>query len=308
MHLFSDVGPAFETEDPVKFLRALNDIYVRGGKDCPEMSVTAIKQALELSLPGSVVYVFTDAEAKDHRILPDVIRLIRQKNIRVNFILTGNCGLDEDFMDKNTYEKISILSSGQIVNLNKSEVGTIWEFVEKSINPNRKNIYSVDKFTRGEKTYFIQIDQNINQAIFTITGEDVEVIIWDGWSALVSLRDRNVDVLLNLDSVVSVLIRNPRPGNWSITVRSNGRQTLRVEAISDRWEEATSDHTVVVIPGKIMLNHGTISYLSGLVAFLIFCYLVLKARAQNITAESENGVKLFSLCVHTIPALKKPQS
>ena len=243
------MGPSFETEDPVKFLKALNDIYVRGGKDCPEMSVTAIKQALELSLPGSVVYVFTDAEAKDHRMLPDVIRLIRQKSIRVNFILTGNCGLDKNSMGKNTYEKISILSSGQIVNLNKSEVGTIWEFVEKSVNPNRKNIYSVDKFTKGEKTYFIQIEKNINQALFTVTGEDVEVIIRDSWGALVSLQDRNVDALLNLNSVVSVLVWNPKPGNWSITVRSIGKQTLRVEAISDRWEEATSDHTVVVIPG-----------------------------------------------------------
>lgn len=255
MHLILDVGPAFETEDPVKFLKALNDIYVRGGKDCPEMSVTAIKQALELCLPGSVVYVFTDAEAKDHRMLPDVIRLIRQKKIRVNFILSGNCGLEKDFMDKNTYEKISIFSSGQIVNLNKSEVGSIWDFVKISINPNRRNIYSVDKFTRGEKTYFIQLDQDIKEAVFTVTGEDVEVIIRDSWGALVSLREKNVDVLLNLNSIVSVLVMNPKPGNWSITVRSNGRQTLRVEAVSDRWEGAESDHTVVVIPGKTLIYH-----------------------------------------------------
>ena len=259
------------------------------------MSVTAIKQALELSLPGSVVYVFTDAEAKDHRMLPDVIRLIRQKSIRVNFILTGNCGLDKNSMGKDTYEKISILSSGQIVNLNKSEVGTIWEFVEKSVNPKRKNIYSVDKFTKGEKTYFIQIEKNINQALFTVTGEDVEVIIRDSWGALVSLQDRNVDALLNLNSVVSVLVWNPKPGNWSITVRSIGKQTLRVEAISDRWEEATSDHTVVVIPGIrpcwIMELLGTCLCL--LLFLFIFRYFVLRPRSHDTTAESENSTKLL---------------
>ena len=216
------------------------------------MSVTAIKLALELSLPGSVVYVFTDAEAKDHRMLPDVIRLIKQKNIRVNFILTGDCGLEKNYTNRNTYEKIATLSSGQIVNLNKSEVKTIWEFVEISINPKRKSIYSVDKFSRGERTYIVKIDPNINVVIVTASGEDIEVIIKDSSGELVSLRDENVDVLLNLNSAVSVLVRNPRPGNWSITVRSNGRQTLRVEAISDRWEEVKGNHTVVVIPGKTL--------------------------------------------------------
>ena len=217
------------------------------------MSVTAIKQALELSLPGSIVYVFTDAEAKDHRVLPDVVRLIKQKNIRVNFILTGNCGLEKNFTDKKVYEKVAILSSGQIVNLNKSEVNEIWDFVEISVNPNRKNIYSVDKFTRGKKTYFVKIDPNINQVVITVTGEDVDVIIRDRLGEMVSLKDENVDTLLNLNSVVSVLIRNPPPGNWSVTVRSNGRQTLRVEAISDEWGPSEeTDHKKAVIPGKIL--------------------------------------------------------
>ena len=245
------MGPAFETKEPAKFLKALNDIYVRGGKDCPEMSVTAIKQALELSLPDSVVFVFTDAAAKDHRVLPDVVQLIKQKNIRVNFILTGNCDLEKKFTDKKTYEKIAVLSSGQIVNLNKSEVERIWEFVEISVNPNRKSIYSADKLSRGEQTYIVKIEPNINEVAITGSGENVQVMVVDSTGEYVFLQDDNVDQLLNLNSVISVLIRNPRPGNWSIIVSSNGPHTLRVEAISDRWEEGQSNHTVVVIPGKL---------------------------------------------------------
>lgn len=249
-----DVGPVFETEDPALFQKALNDIHVQGGKDCPEMSVTAIKLALELSLPGSVVYVFTDAAAKDHRVLPDVVRLIREKNIRVNFILSGNCKLETNFRDRETYEKIAILSSGQIVNLNKSEVGEIWKFVAISIKANRTNIYSVDKFTRGERTYIVKIDPNIKEVIITVSGKDVEVIIRNTLGELVSLGNKNVDVLLNVNSAISVLVSNPRPGNWNITVSSNGRQTLRVEAISNRPQEMKTDHTSVVIPGKILHN------------------------------------------------------
>ena len=246
-----DVGPAFQTNDPAKFLKALNEIYVRGGKDCPEMSITAIKQALELSFPGSVIYVFTDAEAKDHRVLPDVIRLIKQKNIRVNFVLTGTCELDGNFTsDRKTYETIATLSSGQVVNLNKSEVNEIWKFVEVSINPRRKNIYSVDKFSQGEQTYVVEIDQYIEELIITVSGDEVEMNISDSMGEHVYPRDRGVEELLNLKSVVSVRVRNPKPGNWSITVRSHGRHTLRVEAISNRWEEVKGNHTVVVIPGN----------------------------------------------------------
>lgn len=246
-----DVGPAFKTNDSSRFLKALNEIYVRGGKDCPEMSVTAIKQALELSLHGSVVYVFTDAEAKDYRVLPDVIKLIKEKGIRVNFVLTGNCGL-EPHQKHNTYATIATVSSGQIVNLNKSEVNKIWKFVEISINSKRKSIFSGDKLTRGEYTYVVVVHPFIDQIIATVSGEAVEVTIRDGDGYLVYPRDSSVEVLFKFKDVVSVLIRNPKAGNWSFTVRSiNERHTLRVEGISDQWQRRVGGHTVVVIAGNV---------------------------------------------------------
>lgn len=245
---FTDVGPAFQTKDPEKFLKFLNDITVHGGHDCPEMSVTAIKKALELSLPGSVIYVFTDAEAKDHQMLGEVVQLITRKKIRVNFILTGNCGLEKNFKRRNTYERIAILSSGQIVNINKSDIAKIWDYVKLSINPNRKNIFSVDKLSSGERTYFIQIDQYIDVVVITVSGENIEVEIKDNAGEMVHLTDTNVDVLLNLPSVLSVLMRNPKEGNWSVKVRSVEGQTLRVEAISDYWDEINQQHEVNVIP------------------------------------------------------------
>ena len=78
-----------QTTDHVSFLQKLADISIRGGSDCPEMSITGILKALELSRPNSYIYVFTDASAKDYHLANQVLSLIQRKQTQVHHLING---------------------------------------------------------------------------------------------------------------------------------------------------------------------------------------------------------------------------
>ena len=80
------------TTDDIQFQIALRDLYVQGGGDCKEMSIPAIRAALEAALPFSYIYVFTDASSKYwNETTPEVLSLIQQKQSRVGVLIVIFC-------------------------------------------------------------------------------------------------------------------------------------------------------------------------------------------------------------------------
>lgn len=69
---------------PGQIRRAIGRIKPRGGGDCREFSLRGLKLALKKSKPDSVICLFTDAAPKDTKLLPDVVKLIKEKRSKVN--------------------------------------------------------------------------------------------------------------------------------------------------------------------------------------------------------------------------------
>ena len=82
-----DINYVTVTRSTYQFKEALDSLYVDGGGDCPEMAIAGITLALQVSRPGSFIFVFTDASAKDYHLTDGAISLIQSTRSKVSVMV-----------------------------------------------------------------------------------------------------------------------------------------------------------------------------------------------------------------------------
>ncbi|XP_075228407.1 hemicentin-1-like isoform X2 [Lycorma delicatula] len=231
-----DIGPVTVTKDHEHLMQMLSAIDVYGGGDCPEMSVAAVRQALEVSRPNSYIYVFTDASAKDHNLINEVLPLIQEKLSKVVFVMTGDCG-DPNHVAYSVYQKIASTSSGQVYHLQKADVNEVLNFIRLSLphTPQKVNLLSVDHVGDAAKkksrhNLSLPIDKTLSEFTVSVSGKKATlgVVDPDGAPAV----PPKVTSLLNLENVKVVSIKEPDPGLWTLKVGSDSQYTVRSTGLS----------------------------------------------------------------------------
>lgn len=80
---FSDAKKVVQTDDRDEFKRYINNIQAEWGGDCAEPSMNGILLGLQYSQPGSFIYVFTDASAKDYSNATEIKNMCQKKQTQV---------------------------------------------------------------------------------------------------------------------------------------------------------------------------------------------------------------------------------
>ncbi|XP_045539449.1 hemicentin-2-like [Papilio machaon] len=174
---FNDPGfqPALVTFSESVFKAALDAIVVHSGPDnleCPEMSMHGLAEALAHTLPGSYIYVFTDAAAKDYADGPKIKKMAQKQGTQITFVLTPpTCGpFYENDPNYKVYKELAAATSGQVLHVARGEVGKVLDFVGKSLDKRRAVIGRAELPPGYNNNITITGDKEIRDVQFSVTG------------------------------------------------------------------------------------------------------------------------------------------
>ncbi|KRY66519.1 Hemicentin-1 [Trichinella pseudospiralis] len=222
-----EVKSPIVTQDGNYLRKELDAIDVQGGGDCPEMTLTGIKLALQSSLPASFIYVFTDARAKDYHLLDELVALVQEKQSQIVFVMTGDCG-DRTHPGYVAFEKLASISSGQIFHLDKADVNKIIEYVRVSLQTRAVRIVAEDKEESGNFEIQFPADSHLFEMVVSVSGERPQIKLIDPEGQVV--KGRNV---VQLSNVIVEAVTKPKPGIWTLKGSSFGRRSVRVTGKSN---------------------------------------------------------------------------
>lgn len=152
------MGPVTVTSNPEEVLQAVNSLKANKGGDCPELGMTGLYQALLQSVQDSVIYFFSDADAKDLNLAQVVLILAKQKRVKINFILSGHCSYrrkrrEAHLGSQTLYQSLTAATGGQVLKTKKNKVSVLVDIIgSKTLGGDSADLTEVKTFTVFDRT------------------------------------------------------------------------------------------------------------------------------------------------------------
>eukprot|EP00118_Oscarella_pearsei_P029007 m.3463 g.3463 ORF g.3463 m.3463 type:complete len:1268 (+) comp9407_c0_seq1:67-3870(+) len=217
-------GPPFVTHNSTAFIEELNKLTPDGGGDCPELAMHGIHLGLTRSLPGSSLYVFTDAGAKDCDLNTTVFSWIDGTGSTVNFFFTGDgtpCGSCPD-----EFDEVARKSGGQLLDITKSDVDKASRLAQSSAEASQVVLLSVSSPDSSGNYHFI-VDCTVRKLTVSLSGQTPTVSMAQPDGTIY----RPVNELL-LDKFLLFNISNPMKSIWYLNATFAGKHSVVVQAVS----------------------------------------------------------------------------
>ena len=185
----------YETEDVEEFFSIFTGLGIAGVGSEPEPSIGAVIRAIEVSEPGSPIFVFTDSSPSDHHRISEAVSLVMRKNIPVSFALTishhrvhfsscdsqkvGNLNAcSRRSLKHPVYEHLVALSGGQVLNMEVKEIPRLATLVSFSAVHYCCTILQKSDILFGSVTLSVPIDSSVLQATISISVFHLKVSVY----------------------------------------------------------------------------------------------------------------------------------
>ncbi|XP_022108810.1 von Willebrand factor A domain-containing protein 7-like isoform X2 [Acanthaster planci] len=175
---FSDpgYGPALVTTNAQRCIEYLSSLTAGSGGDCPELANSGLELGVQNSINGANVYLFTDASDKDGEKLPDVLALIEEKQVRVNYLLTGTCSsrrrrraIDRSSLPP-SYQIIAEASGGEIYQTDNRGISDLVRIIEGDIRASQVTITQRSSLNLNAVNINIPVDSTIQEVLVSVVG------------------------------------------------------------------------------------------------------------------------------------------
>lgn len=174
----TEVESALSTQSSAQLLKALDEIVVKEGGDCPELALEGLLKGLEHALPKSMAFIITDATAKDYQKEEQVMKDIQAKQVTVNVISTGVCKGDS-IEGYKVFERITKRSGGQVFNLKKDGISKVLEALKDILKPSIIDYSPVHYKADEVANTTVIVDASMSEICAIVSGEKASLKGYD---------------------------------------------------------------------------------------------------------------------------------
>ncbi|KAF3937947.1 Hemicentin-1 [Dactylella cylindrospora] len=234
--LFNDpeVGPAQIYTNATAFKEAIEAVFADGGGDCPELSITGMRQAVAALGGGGPLFMFTDADASDAYLNETLIEEANAKGIKIITAVFGECEVG----GREIYKEISQKTLGQYFEATPDTAGTIIRLVDaigtsSSVDLYRAvgNLGEAEIKRRGTAAHEVDVDSTMNQVAFSLSATSASLGITKPDGTPINEGDTGV-IYTKVDAGTFVTVDNPQSGKYKVGLDGSGDYSLAVSGIS----------------------------------------------------------------------------